>query len=162
MSECECITTGYEVPLRGLKFDLDKDAIRQIVQEIVGSGGGGEAQISFVVGQEFETNLTAPNGKPIFRKTYALPTGVTVDSTVRTTTLEENFGQTKSFVGIDSRCSFAGHANGGAVPIGYSGGTSTRYLIVSSSVSHLNFIYQTSATASTITSGCVTVLYTYK
>lgn len=40
MSDCGC-STGYEVPLRGLKFDLDKSAIRQIVQEIIGSGNGG-------------------------------------------------------------------------------------------------------------------------
>lgn len=39
MSDCEC-AAGFEIPLRGMRLDLDKDVIRQIVREIVGGGGG--------------------------------------------------------------------------------------------------------------------------
>lgn len=54
MSECECITTGYEVPLRGLKFDLDKDAIRQIVREIVGDSGVTQEEVRQMIGEALE------------------------------------------------------------------------------------------------------------
>lgn len=54
MSECECITTGYEVPLRGLKFDLDKDAIRQIVREIVGDSGVTQEEVRQMIAEAMQ------------------------------------------------------------------------------------------------------------
>jgi hypothetical protein len=138
---------SVDVPVCGLTLTLDTSNLP--------SGGGGG---SYEVGMEFDTGMTAPDGKKIYRKTYQLPT-VTLSNANNDITLEDGFGSNKQLVGVDTRCSYFNLSIGQVNTVPYADTVSVFVIWIAS---NNNFRFRHRTTVVGTASGYVTVMYTYQ
>ena len=114
----------------------------------------------FVIGVEYETGLTHPNGKKIYRMTYQIPSGTSVPASIGNFTLVSNFGVTKQLTGFDTRMTYVKLANGNSYAMNISNHTSMANNIQAQG-DDLIFV-RTASSATTVAEGYVTVMYYYK